>query len=40
METGDKTMFYNVYHFYLESQPQKIGDKYRSLYNDMFGTIT
>jgi len=36
VETEDKTMFYNVYHYFLETQPQRMGDKYRSLYNDMF----
>ena len=38
VETYDKTMFYNVYHYFLETQPQRIGDKYRSLYSDMFST--
>lgn len=40
VETEDKTMFYNVYHYFLETQPQRMGDKYRSLYNDMFAAKT
>merc|ERR1712154_41062 len=38
VETEDKPMFSNVFHYFLETQPQRMGDKYRCLYNDMFAT--